>query len=206
MIPSPAQTVYVVDDNKDVRESLCWLFESIGLATESFETAEAFLSSEHAGLPGCLVLDVRMPGMGGFALLERLSERGILTPVIVITGHGDVPMAVKALHLGAVDFVQKPLNHEDLLEGVRNALAKDHELRESFGDYPGIFERWKQLTPREEEVLHRLVSGQANKVIASELGIGTRTVETHRARIMDKLQIRSFASLVQLTLLKERRS
>jgi len=105
-----------------------------------------------------------------------------------------------------VDFVQKPLNHEDLLEGVRNALAKDHELRESFGDYPGIFERWKQLTPREEEVLHRLVSGQANKVIASELGIGTRTVETHRARIMDKLQIRSFASLVQLTLLKERRS
>jgi len=206
MSPAPGQTVYVVDDDKDVRESLCWLFDSVGLAAEAFETAEAFLSSEHTGLPGCLVLDVRMPGMGGLALLERLAERGVLTPVVVITGHGDVPMAVKALHLGAVNFIQKPLNHEDLFERVRNALARDRELRESLGDYPGIFERWKQLTPREEEVLHRLVAGQANKVIAAELAISTRTVETHRARIMDKLQIRSFASLVQLTLLKERQS
>ncbi len=198
------QTVFVVDDDKDVRESLCWLFESIGLPVEAFSSAEAFLERHRPEQSGCVVLDVRMPGIGGLGLLERLCQAGILTPVVVITGHGDVPMAVKAMRLGAVDFLQKPVNHEDLLERVRQALHRDEELRGSFGDYQAISERWKLLTTREEEVLGRLVEGQANKVIAVELGISARTVETHRARIMDKLRVKSFATLVKLAMLYRR--
>lgn len=195
------QTVFVVDDDRDVRESLSWLFDSVGMETEAFESAEAFLKRYGRDSPGCIVLDVRMPGMGGLGLLERLAREGIPTPIVVITGHGDVPMAVKAMRLGAVDFIQKPLNHQDLLDRVNDALTADRELREAFGDYQTWSERWRRLTDREQEVLHRLVEGQANKVVAAELGISTRTVETHRARIMEKLEVRSFATLVRLAMI-----
>ncbi|MGD2081959.1 MAG: response regulator [Chromatiales bacterium] len=198
------QTVFVVDDDRDVRDSLTWLFESVGMQTRAFESAESFLDRYGSDSPGCIVLDVRMPGMGGLGLLDRLAGSGIPTPVVIITGHGDVPMAVRAMRLGAVDFIQKPLDHQELLERVRQALRTDMELREAFGDYQSLSSRWRRLTPREEEVLARLVDGQANKVIAADLGISTRTVETHRARLMGKLEVRSFATLVRVALLYRR--
>ncbi len=195
-----APTVFVVDDDPDVRESLRWLFDSVGLAVEDFSTSEVFLESYRSSRPGCLLLDVRMPGMDGLALLERLNEHHVWLPTVILTGHGDIPMAVRAMKLGAVDFVQKPANHQQLLERVKDALRRDGEFREQIGDPATVAERLASLTPREREVLDGLVRGQSNKVIAFNLDVGIRTVETHRARIMEKMQASSVADLVRMTL------
>lgn len=195
-----AATVFVVDDDPDVRESLRWLFDSVGLAVEDFPSSEAFLKSYRFSRPGCLLLDVRMPGMDGLALLERLNEHHVWLPTIILTGHGDIPMAVRAMKLGAVDFVQKPANHQQLLELVKEALRRDGEFREQIGDPATVAERLASLTPREREVLEGLVKGESNKVIAFNLEVGSRTIETHRARIMEKMRASTVADLVRMTL------
>jgi len=193
-------TVFVVDDDPDVRESLRWLVDSVGLAVEDAPSSEAILEGYRSGRPGCLLLDVRMPGMDGLALLERLNEHHVWLPTIILTGHGDIPMAVRAMKLGAVDFVQKPANHQQLLELVQEALRRDREFREQIGDPATVAERLASLTPREREVLEGLVKGESNKVIAYNLEVGSRTVETHRARIMEKMQASTVADLVRMTL------
>lgn len=195
-------TVFVVDDDEDVRNGLRWLIESVDQRVETFGSAEEFVSAYREDLAGCLVLDVRMPGMGGMGLLEGLSSRGIFLPVIILTGHGDVPMAVRAMKAGALDFVEKPYTDQDLLDKVQTALKQDARLREERAQRATIEARLAQLTPREHEVLDRLVQGQANKVIAVELGISDRTVETHRKMVMEKMQARSVADLVQMAVLR----
>ncbi len=194
------QIVFVVDDDQDMRESLRWLFESAGLMVKDYHSAEAFLENYQKDRPGCLVLDVRMPGMGGFGLLHFLAEQRSLLSVIVITGHGDVPMAVRALKQGVIDFIQKPFNHQQLLERVNDALHKNAELRRFIGDPAELAQRWKSLTPRERDVVDRLVDGKSNKVISGELKISQRTVEAHRSKVMEKMGVRSLALLVRVIL------
>lgn len=194
-------TVFVVDDDEDVRHALRWLIESVDLKVATYESAEAFLAAYTPSQPGCLVLDVRMPGMGGLGLLEHLRANGIVLPTIIITGHGDVPIAVRAMKAGAMDFIEKPFTDQDLLDQIQRALKEDARLRSQQRERAEVLSRLQTLTPREHEVLQRVVQGQANKVISAELGISERTVETHRKKIMDKMQARSLAELVQMTLL-----
>jgi FixJ family two-component response regulator len=197
---STESTVFVIDDDEDVRASLKWLFESVRIPAATFASPAEFLNDPRNGGPGCMVLDVRMPEMDGLQLLESLREHRIGLPVIMITGHGDVPMAVKAMQLGAIDFVQKPVNHQDLLERVRKALQADERFRAELGDPRVIAERLEQLTPKEHEVLRGIVSGLSNKMIAADMEVSVRTVETHRAHLMRKLDARSTADLVRLSL------
>jgi two-component system response regulator FixJ len=197
---STRPTVFVIDDDEDVRQSLRWLFESVSMPVEVFGSAFEFLAHPGSKGPGCLVLDVRMPRMDGLELLEVLRTHRIGLPVIMISGHADVPMAVKAMQSGAVDFIQKPVNHQDLLERVRKALIADERFRAEIGDPLVIAERLEQLTAKEREVLDAVVQGRSNKSIAGELGLSVRTVETHRANLMRKLGVHSTADLVRLTL------
>lgn len=191
-------TVFVVDDDLDMRNSLKWLIESIGLPVEAFVSAEAFLETYHPARPGCLVLDVRMPGMGGLRLLEQLTEAGAGLPVILLTGHGEVSMAVQALKSGAFDFIEKPAAHQRILDRVQDALAADREQRARAVERAAFRERFAQLTQREREVLHRLVDGESNKTIAHGLDISERTVEKHRERLMSKMEVRTVAHLIRL--------
>jgi FixJ family two-component response regulator len=192
--------VFVIDDDEDVRRSLSWLFESVSIPVEVFASASEFLAFPGCRGPGCLVLDVRMPDMDGLELLDALREHRIGVPVIMISGHADVPMAVRAMQSGAVDFIQKPVNHQDLLERVRKALAADERFRAEIGDPSVIAEQLEQLTAKEREVLDAIVRGGTNKAIAGDLGLSVRTVETHRANLMRKLGVHSTADLVRLTL------
>lgn len=192
--------VCVIDDDVDVRDSLRVLLESVGIDVAVFSSADDFLSREEEAIqqrPCCLVLDVRMPGMGGIALLEHMRRHKILLPTIVITGHGDIPMAVRAMKLGAVDFVSKPYNHQVLLDLVQETLRRTpvRAVAETVGDEE-LMERWRNLTEREQQVFWNVVRGAANKVIAHDLGISIRTVEAHRARIMKKMHVRKLADLV----------
>lgn len=200
MADRPEQTVFVVDDDEDVRRALRWLIESVHLQVETFESAEQFLGNYRPEQPGCLVLDVRMPGLGGLGLLEHLRSQRDALPVIMLTGHGDVPVAVRAMKAGALDFIEKPFTDQDLLDRIQLALKKDSQLRQEMEESAEIAERVASLTPRELEVLDRIVQGQANKVMSVELGISERTVETHRKNIMEKMRVRSVAELVQLAL------
>lgn len=182
--------VHVIDDDDAVRASLGFLFESAGVPARTYETPSAFLA-EAAGLTsGCVVTDVRMPEMNGIELLRRLRQMGVTLPVIVITGHGDVPLAVEAMKSGAADFLEKPFSDEALLNAVEKARASD-----AGGE---VRARLAQLSTRERQVLERLVAGQANKVIARELGISDRTVEIYRAKVMSKMGVSSFAELIRL--------
>lgn len=194
----PSGTVYVVDDDYDVRESLSMLLRSMGLRAAAFASAGEFLGAAGADPEGCLVADVRMPGMSGLELQEELARRGVLLPVIVITGHADVPMAVTAMKGGAVDFLEKPFSDQTLLDRVHGALRLDAERRTRRATAGDLGARLARLTPRERQVLERVVAGKPNKVIARELGLSTRTVEIHRARVMEKMQARSLADLVRL--------
>lgn len=192
--------VCVIDDDVDVRDSLRVLLESVGVEVAVFSSADDFLSREEEAIqqrPCCLVLDVRMPGMGGIALLEHMRRHKMLLPTIVITGHGDIPMAVRAMKLGAVDFVSKPYNHQVLLDLVQETLRRTpvRAVAETVGDEE-LMERWRNLTEREQQVFWNVVRGAANKVIAHDLGISIRTVEAHRARIMKKMHVRKLADLV----------
>lgn len=198
-------TVFVVDDDPEVQGALRWLIQSVDLPVENFGSAEEFLDAIDPGQPGCLLLDVRMPGMGGLGLLENLRSLEIVLPVIVLTGHGEVPIAVRAMKAGAMDFVEKPCADQDLLDLIYKALQQDAHRREEMTQAAANNEQLKQLTPREREILDRLVQGQANKVIAAELNISERTVESHRRNIKEKMNVRSLAELVQIGL-QHRRS
>ncbi len=188
--------VYLVDDDEAVRDALGLLFRSIGLDCRLFASALEFLEAYDPRRHSCLVADIRMPGLSGLDLQQRLNEQRADVPVIFITGHGDVPMAVNAMKSGASDFVQKPFRDQDLIDRIHKALAHDRERREVRAEQNVIRERLASLTPRETEVMQRVVRGQANKVIALDLGVSQRTVELHRARVMRKLKMRSLAELV----------
>lgn len=197
---SEQSTVFIVDDDEAVRDSLSWLMQSVGLNTETFASADAFLRGFGEDRPGCLLLDIRMPGMSGLELQGVLEERGFRLPLIVISGHADVPMAVRALKAGAFDFVEKPFNDQLLLDTVQRAIEQDRDKRESHARIEEWRRRLDTLTPRENEVLELVVVGASNKQISSELGISLKTVEAHRARVMDKLQADSLSQLVWMTL------
>jgi two-component system response regulator FixJ len=174
------------------------LMRSVGLKYEIFHSGDEFLSGYSSDRAGCLVLDIRMPGLGGLELQEKLNDMGSTLPVIFITGHGDVPMAVEAMQKGAVDFIQKPFRDQDLLDRVGEALATDQERRTERQEHAEVQSRINKLTKREREVLDLVVTGKPNKVIAYELGVSQRTVEIHRARVMEKMQARSLADLVRM--------
>lgn len=199
MNPKPA-SVFVVDDDDAVRNSLRLLLKSVGLPTVAFASAREFLDAWHPAQPGCLVLDVRMPGMSGLELQEELNRRGAVIPVIFISGHGDIPMAVEAIQHGAFDFLQKPFRDQDLIDRVQRALAADHANRQSLAQRELLRQRYGSLTPREQEVLALVTKGKANKVMADDLDISQRTVEIHRARVMEKMGAQSLAQLVRMAM------
>ena len=193
-------TVFVVDDDAPVRDGLKLLLRSVGHRVETCASAQEFLDLYTDDRPGCLVLDVRMPGMSGLDLQERLNERHAILPIIFITGHGDVPMAVEALQAGALDFLQKPFRDQELLDRIARALEKDASNRRELVELKQIAARFAELTPRERAVMDLVVQGKANKVIAGDLDISQRTVEIHRARVMEKTQAGSLAHLVRMVL------
>jgi two-component system, LuxR family, response regulator FixJ len=192
--------VFIVDDDEAVRNSLRLLVKSVGLTAVALVSAQEFLASYDPLQPGCLVLDVRMPGMSGLELQQQLNLRGAVIPVIFITGHGDVPMAVEAMQQGAFDFLQKPFRDQDLIDRIQRALEKDRANRAELGKHSRLRERHGALTPREREVLALVMSGKANKVMAADLGLSQRTVEVHRARVMEKMGAASLAHLVRMVL------
>ena len=192
--------VFIVDDDEAVRNSLRLLVKSVGLTATALASAQEFLASYDPLQPGCLVLDVRMPGMSGLELQQRLNLRGAVIPVIFITGHGDVPMAVEAMQQGAFDFLQKPFRDQDLMDRIQRALQKDRANRAELGQRSRIREQRETLTPREREVLTLVTSGKANKVMAADLGLSQRTIEIHRARVMEKMGASSLAHLVRMVL------
>jgi FixJ family two-component response regulator len=188
--------IYVVDDDAAVRDSLTLLLRAVGLTGQAFSSAAEFLQNYDPEQHGCLVADIRMPGMSGLDLQDELNRLGAHIPLIFITGHGDVPMAVDAMKSGALDFIEKPFRDQDLLDRVNQALSWDKERRTRNLETLAIRERLAALTPRETEVMERVVQGQANKVIAMDLGVSQRTIEIHRARVMEKMEVRSVAKLV----------
>jgi two-component system, LuxR family, response regulator FixJ len=190
--------VFIVDDDEAVRSSLRLLLKSVGLVPSALACAREFLDKYDAAQPGCLVLDVRMPEMSGLELQEQLNLQGAVLPVIFITGHGDVPMAVEAMQAGACDFLQKPFRDQDLIDRIQRALEKDRTNRVALNERTLIRERLESLTPREREVLAMVTSGKANKVMAADLGVSQRTVEIHRARVMEKMSAASLAQLVRM--------
>jgi FixJ family two-component response regulator len=191
------QNVFIVDDDEAMRDSLAWLLESNGLRVSLFESGEAFLDAYREDMAGCLVLDVRMPGMSGLELHERLQAMNSPLPIIFVTGHGDVPMAVSALKKGAADFIEKPFNDKEILRLIEQCLAADREQTGRRRHNADIERRLANLTPREREVMGLMAAGRLNKQIADDLGISIKTVEVHRARVMDKMEVRSLAELVQ---------
>jgi len=193
-------TVYVVDDDDAVRSSLKLLLKSVGLPTVTHASAQEFLTAWDGDQPGCLVLDVRMPGMSGIELQAELNQRGAIIPVIFISGHGDIPMAVEAIQHGAFDFLQKPFRDQDLIDRVQRALTSDAEHRQLLQQREILRQRYDSLTPREQEVLQLVTLGKANKVMAGDLGVSQRTVEIHRARVMEKMGAQSLAQLVRMVL------
>ena len=194
----PDPTVFVVDDDEALCEALQWLLESAALRVEAFHSAEAFLDAYDPQRPGCLVLDLRMRGMNGLDLQARLARDDLALPVIIITGHGDIPMAVRAMKGGAVDFLEKPFNEQQLLDAVHAALARDARMREARLKRAAVLRRIEQLTPRERDVFALVVNGKMNKQIAVELGITEVTVKVHRGRVMTKMGADSLAELVIL--------
>lgn len=193
-------TIFIVDDDADVRDSLRALLESAKYDVEDYDSAASFLSVVAPGRGACLVADIRMPDMDGLALQEELGRRKIGLPVIIVTGHGDVPLAVRAMKAGAIDFIEKPYDDEQLLASVDRARAMSDSQRAEAASAQLAVERIAVLTPREREVLVHLVAGQPNKVIAHELGISPRTVEIHRAHLMEKMQARSLSDLVRIAM------
>ena len=194
---SRKQTVFIVDDDFAIRDAMGLLMETVGLDCEVFESANDFLEQLPEDRPGCLVLDIRMPGMSGLELQEQLARRHSTLPIIFITGHGDVPMAVEAIKNGAIDFIQKPFRDQELLDRIGEALKTDQSRRSELEASAGIQQRVELLTKREREVLDLVVTGKPNKIIAYDLSVSQRTVEIHRARVMEKMEARSLADLVR---------
>jgi FixJ family two-component response regulator len=198
--PSNTPRIFVVEDDDAVRESLQLVLESLGHKVSAFASAGAFLEKFNSDLAGCLVLDIRMPGMNGMELQRKLNDSNSMLPIIFVTGHGDVPMAVEAMQQGAFDFIQKPYREQQLLEKIDRALQLDKENRESLQQRQAILAHLQELTPREMDVLLLMIEGKANKVIAADLDISQRTVEIHRARVMEKLRANSLAHLVRMVM------
>lgn len=192
--------VMVVDDDSGIRNAMRALLKSVGLESMQYASAQDFLAAYQPSQPGCLVLDIRMPGMSGLELQQQLNLRGAVIPVIFMTGHGDIPMAVEAMQHGAFDFLQKPFRDQDLLDRIQRAIVKDGELRQSLGEHARIKTHLESLTPREREVLDLMTKGKQNKVIAQDLGVSPRTIEIHRARVMEKMNAQSVAELVRMML------
>lgn len=190
--------VYIVDDSPDVRNSLSWLVESVRVKARACGSAEQFLAACDSDQPGCLVLDLRMPGMGGMQLLESLEAKGIHLPVIVFTGHGEVESAVRAMKAGALDFVEKPFTQQGILEKIQYALREDRQRRQKRDERRRVAGRMSQLTPRESEVMELICDGLTNREVARQLEISEKTVEVHRAKIMGKMSARSLAELIRM--------
>lgn len=197
---TPEQTVFIVDDDASIRGAMEMLLSTVPFACASCDSAEAFLAAYTPERAGCLLLDIRMPGQSGLELQEKLQELGCLMPIIFITGHADVPVAVEAMQKGAFDFIEKPFRDDEIIEKIELALASDRETRTRLAERTDIEERIARLTRREREVMDLVVSGKPNKIIAYELGVSQRTVEIHRARVMEKMEARSLAELVRMTL------
>ena len=193
-----AQTVFVVDDDEGVRDGLSLLLATVGQSCELYECGQEFLDAYDDGKRGCLVLDIRMPRMTGLDLQKNLLERGSALPIIFITGHGDIPMAVEAMRRGALDFIRKPFREHDLLERINEALNIDADAHRKAMDRRQLAEKLSALSEREKEVFDRVAEGQMNKVIAADLGISERTVEVHRGQVMKKLDVRTLAQLVRV--------
>jgi len=195
---SQAPVVFVVDDDPSVRSSLKFLMSSVGLQVESFDSADALLQRKLPDAPSCLVLDVRLRGLSGLDFQSELAARNCHMPIIFITGHGDIPMSVRAMKAGAIEFLTKPFRDQDLLDAVRIALEKDRERCERKKEVSDLKERFNSLTPREQEVISMVVSGMLNKQIADQLGTAENTVKVHRSRAMEKMHAQSVAELVKM--------
>lgn len=194
-------TVFVVDDDPAIRKSLRWLIESVGLKVQTHELASEFLESYSPDSPGCLVLDVRIPGMSGLELQEKLRERGYDIPVIIVSGYGDVPMAVRAMKAGAVDFLEKPVSDQVLLDYIQKGIEQDIKNKQARLQNKELIERKDSLTRREREVMKYVVAGLSSREIADKLSVSFKTVEAHRAKIMKKMQVKSVPKLIQMDLL-----
>jgi FixJ family two-component response regulator len=193
--------VFVVDDDPAMRASLRWLIESVGLAVRTASTAQEFLATYDPGSPGCLVLDVRMPGMSGLDLQAEMAARRIELPILIITGYAEVPIAVRAMKAGAFDFIEKPFSDQTLLDRIRKAISVDRNARREREEVSSALKRLSNVTRREHDVMDRVVAGKSNKVIAAELGLSMKTVEVHRKRVMDKMGAESLADLIRLVVL-----
>jgi len=193
-----APVVFVIDDDPSVRSSLKFLISTVGLQVESFESAETFLNRKPPDTASCLVLDVRLRGLSGLDFQRELADRNIHIPIVFVTGHGDIPMSVRAMKAGAVEFLTKPFRDQDLLDAIRVALERDRSRREQEKEITELQQRFESLTPREQEVIFMVVSGMLNKQIAGKLGTAENTVKVHRSRAMEKMQAQSLADLVRM--------
>jgi len=192
--------VSVIDDDKEVITSLIWLIESVGYEVKTYDSAESFLQACNFEETNCLITDVRMPKMSGLELQEELKQRGLSIPIIFMTGHGDVPMAVRAMKAGATDFLTKPVNYQVLLEVINKAIKKDQKRRSILHKRQSVIERTKRLTPREREIMNLMVTGKLTKTIADRLSISPNTAEVHRAKIMKKMEVKTLAELIFMAL------
>ena len=192
-----AGVVFVVDDDASIRESLKNLLRSVGLRVETLASAQEFLRAKRGDEPGCLVLDVRMPGFSGLDLQKRMAKAGVDLPIIFLTGHGDIPMSVRAMKAGAVEFLTKPVREQDLLDAVQQALERDSAVRNQRTKLDDLRERFDSLTPKERDVMGKVVAGLLNKQIAAELGMSETTVKIHRHQVMEKMKAASLAELVR---------